>query len=204
MSPRCVRRTALAGLVVAGAVTLPGMRRFVVVPAVFLVLVAMPAVASAQGAGGPPTFRDRVTEEFTLTDFCGTGESVDVVQSTVGNGWETEDAFRLTFRTQSTFTYGDNTLLEIDAGRLVAHTVATTPDGGHTDQVVETGISAALRAPGGGALTLDHGYLEFLTTFDQNDEFVGSELLKEAGGHPVFENGVFCDFATEALGIATT
>jgi hypothetical protein len=204
MSTRCTWRTALAGLFAAGAVTLPGMRRFIVVPAVLLVLVAMPAVASAQGAGGPPTFRDRLTDEFTLTDFCGTGESVEVVQNIVGNGWETEDGFRMTFRTHWTYTYGDNTLLEIDAGRLLAHTVATTPEGGHTDQVVQTGISAALRAPGGGVLTQDHGYLEFLTSFNENNEFEGSVLLKEAGGHPVFENGVFCDFATEALGIPTT
>ena len=188
MSTRCTRRKALAGLVVAGAVA----------------LVAMPAVASAQGAGGPPTFRDRFTDEFTLTDFCGTGESVEVVQNIVGNGWETDDGFRMTFRTHQTYTYGDNTLLEIDAGRVVAHNVSTTPEGGHTDLVVQTGISAALRAPGGRPLTQDHGYLEFLTTFDENDQFEGSELLKEAGGHPVFENGVFCAIATEALGIPTT
>jgi hypothetical protein len=188
MSTRCASRRALAGLAAAGAIA----------------LVAMPAVASAQGAGGPPTFQDRFTDEFTQTDFCGTGESVEVVENVVGNGWETEDAFRLTFRVQTTYTYGDNTLIELDAGRLLAHTVETTPEGGHTDQVVETGIRAALRAPGGGALTLDHGYLEYLASFDENDEFEGAELLKEAGGHPVFENGVFCDFATEALGIPTT
>ncbi len=78
------------------------------------------------------------------------------------------------------------------------------PQRWHTDQVVQTGISAALRAPGGGVLTLDHGYLEFLASSDENGEFLGDELLKEAGGHPVFEHGVFCEFATEALDIPTT
>jgi hypothetical protein len=53
-------------------------------------------------------------------------------------------------------------------------------------------------------LTLDHGYLQYLASFDENGDFVGVETLKEAGGHPVFESGIFCEAAIEALGIPTS
>src|SRR5829696_644661 len=102
------------------------MRRFVVIPAVLLLFAAvMPAAASAQSA---PDERARFTDEFVDEDFCGTGESVQVVENTVANVWglEGEDTFKLTFRTRLTLTYGDRTLVEIDAGRVDVQRVEGT------------------------------------------------------------------------------
>ena len=68
------------------------MRRCVLIPAVLVLLaVAMPAVASAQGA---PDFRDRFTDEFTDDDFCGTGASVDIAEKGVFNVWARHDRGR--------------------------------------------------------------------------------------------------------------
>src|SRR5215218_9048361 len=52
--------------------------------------------------------------------------------------------------------------------------------GPRTDLVVETGVRAALRVPGQGTLTLDHGLLSYLVSFDENGDFVGVEVLKDA------------------------
>jgi hypothetical protein len=75
--------------------------------------------------------------------------------------------------------------------------------GPRTDLVVETGIRAALQVPGQGTLTLDHGLLSYLVSFDENGDFLSVEVLKDAGGHPAFDSDVFCDAAIEALGIPT-
>jgi hypothetical protein len=178
------------------------MRRFILIPAVLMALAVMPAGASAQG---PPDERARFTDEFTDPDFCGTGASVDVVERTVANVWglEGEDTFKLTFRSRLTFTYGDNTLIEMDAGRVDVRRLQGEFPGPRTDFVVETGIRAALRVPGEGMLTLDHGYLAYLVSFDENGDFVGVQVLKEAGGHPAFDSDVFCEAAIDALGIPT-
>lgn len=177
------------------------MRRFIL-PAVLVALAVMPAAASGQGA---PDERARFTDEFVDEDFCGTGATVQVVENTVANVWglEGEDTFKVTFRSKFTFTYGDRTLIEIDAGRVDVQRAEGTFPGPRTDLVVETGIRAALRVPGQGMLTLDHGYLKYLVSFDENGEFLGVEVLKDAGGHPAFDSEVFCDVATEALGIPT-
>jgi hypothetical protein len=75
------------------------------------------------------------------------------------------------------------------------------PEGAHTELITATGLRAFLLVPGEGAVTLDHGFIQFLATFDENGEFVGLEVLKEAGGHPAFQSEVFCDAAVAALGI---
>ena len=180
------------------------MRRACVVPAVLLMLlVVMPGSASAQGGHGAPDFQDRFTEEFVDDDFCGTGASVEVVEKTVGNGWglEGEESFIFTFRSRLSFTYGDTTIYAQNAGRVNVQRVEGEFPGPRTDLVVETGIRAALRVPGEGMLTLDHGLLSYLVSFDEEGEFVSVEVLKDAGGHPAFDSDVFCDAAIEALGI---
>ena len=179
------------------------MRLSILISALLVALAVMPAAASAQGGLGAPDFHDRFTDEFMDEDFCGTGASVQVVESTVANGWEGEDTFNLTFRSTFSFTYGDRTIFEVDAGRVDVERVEGEFPGPRTELVVETGIRAALRVPGQGALTLDHGYIEYLLSFDENGEFAGVELLDEAGGHPAFDSEVFCEAATNALGIPT-
>jgi hypothetical protein len=179
------------------------MRRFILIPAVLVVLALMPAAASAQGGLGAPDFRDRFTDEFVDEDFCGTGAGVMVVDSIVANVWEEDGVLvKFTFRASSSFTYGDTTVYALSAGRVFQVTQGD-PEGAHTELVTETGLRAFLRVPGEGAVTLDHGFLRFLATFDENGDFVGVEVLRDVGGHPAFQSEVFCDAAVAALGIPT-
>jgi len=181
------------------------MRRSTLIPVVLVALAVMPAGASAQGGHGAPDFQDRFTEEFVADDFCGTGASVEIVENTVANGWglEGEDFFILTFRTRLSFTYGDTTIYAQNAGRVDVERVEGEFPGPRTDFVVEAGIRGALRIPGQGTLTLDHGLLSYLVSFDQTGEFLSVEVLKDAGGHPAFDSDVFCEAAIDALGIPT-
>jgi hypothetical protein len=168
-----------------------------------MLLAVVPGTASAQGGLGAPDFKDRFTVEVVEEDFCGTGASVQVVESIVGNVWEQDGVFvKLTFRGRVSFTYGDTTVYALSAGRVFQVTQGD-PAGAHTELVTETGLRAFLRVPGEGAVTLDHGFLQFLATFDENGDFVGLEVLREAGGHPAFQSEVFCDAAVAALGIPT-
>ena len=180
------------------------MRRFVFVSALLVVLMAVvPGIASAQGGLGAPDFKDRFTDEFVDEDFCGTGASVQVVEEVVGNVWERERVFKATFRSRLSFTYGDTTIYEQAAGR--DYVVAEGDvEGAHTELFVATGLRAFLLVPGEGPVSLDHGFIEFLVTFDENGEFVGVEVLKDAGGHPAFQSELFCDVAVAALGIPVT
>ena len=180
------------------------MRRICLVPAMLVMLLAVvPGTASAQGGLGAPDFKDRFTDEFVEEDFCGTGASVQVVDSIVGNVWEEDGVVvKFTFRSRTSFTYGDTTVYALSAGRVV-EVIEGDPEGAHTSLVTETGVRAFLRVPGEGAVTLDHGFLQFLVTFDENGDFVGVEVLRDAGGHPAFDSEVFCDAAVAALGIPT-
>ncbi len=176
------------------------MRHFILIPAVLIALAVMPAGASAQG---PPDERERFTDEFVAPDFCGTGASVQVVESTVANVWEGEDTFKLTFRSSLALTYGDTTVYALNTGRVDVQRVEGEFPGPRTELVVETGVRAMLRVPGQGVVTIDHGYLEYLVSFDENGDFVGVQVLKDAGGHPAFYDPVWCEAAVEALGIPT-
>jgi hypothetical protein len=178
------------------------MRRFVVASALLLmVMAAMPGIASAQGGLGAPDFKDRFTDEFVEENFCDTGASVQVVETVVGNVWERDGVFvKATFRATASFTFGDATIYVQSAGRDFVVTEGDV-EGAHTELVTATGLRAALRVPGEGALSLDHGFIQFLATFDEDGEFVDAEVLREAGGHPAFQSEVFCDVAVAALGI---
>ena len=179
------------------------MRRSILIPAVLLVLGMMPAAASAQGGLGAPDFHDRFTAEFEAPDFCGTGVTVQGVEMTIANGWEDADTFKLTFRSTVSLTYGDRTIFLHGAGRTIFELIEGDFGGAQTDLGVENGVRASLRVPGQGAVTLDHGFLKYVVELDENGNVVNVELLKDAGGHPDFSDGVICEAAVAALGIPT-
>jgi hypothetical protein len=69
-------------------------RRVFLVPAVLVMLLAVvPGTSSAQGGLGAPDFKDRFTDEFVDDDFCGTGATVQVVETVVANVWERDGVF---------------------------------------------------------------------------------------------------------------
>jgi hypothetical protein len=178
------------------------MRRFILIPAVLAALAVMPAAVFAQGA---PDEQERFTDEFVDPDFCGTGTAVDVVEQTVFQIWglEGEDTFKVTFRSRVAITYGDTTVYALSTGRIDVYRVEGEFPGPRTDHVAETGVRSMLRVPGQGVVTIDHGLLTYLASFDENGDFVDVEVLKDAGGHPDFFDPVWCEAATEALGIPT-
>lgn len=167
--------------------------------------LALPAVApGAPVVKGSPTFHAREQEDYVLQDFCGTGESVPVHAEFRATVWEDDPgAFKETLNRKNYYTYAGVTLVEHVAGRTLAFVVSAGPGAARTEEVVETGLRAKLKLPRGGVLTSDHGFLHYLISFDEEDNFVGIELLDEHGGHPAFTSGgvAWCEAATAAFGL---
>jgi hypothetical protein len=179
-------------------------RHFILIPALLMVFAMMPTAASAQSGLGAPDFQDRFTAEFEDPDFCGTGVTVQGVEKTISNGWEDADTFKLTFRSTVSLSYGDRTIFLHGAGRSVFELIEGEFGSAQIDLGVENGVRAFVRVPGQGAVTLDHGLLKYVVELNEFGDVVNVELLKDAGGHPDFTDGVFCEAAVAGLGIPTT
>jgi len=173
------------------------MRRLI--PAALLaagVLIVSPGVASAA-----PGFHDRFDDTFDLPDFCGSGVTVQVRDVVVGNGHESDTRLTVSFNEKVTFTYGGRSITSHAAGRLVIELVeGDSFEGPHTEFVIETGVRAQLKVPGGGLVQSDAGNLQFFGTFDENGDF-DFEIVNDAGHHEQFQSDVFCDAALPLLGI---
>jgi hypothetical protein len=163
--------------------------------------LVLPPVAAAGPVKGPPSFHERIVEDFVDDDFCGTGADVSVHFEGRATVWETEDAFKILFSNKTWLTYNDVTLVDQFAGRTVE--VAAPPQSGaaETREVIETGLRAKLKLANGKVLTTDHGLLRYLVHFDAEGEFLGIEVLRDRGGHPAFQSDVWCEAATAAFGI---
>ena len=169
--------------------------------AVLTCALVLPAVAAAGPVTGPPSFHERIVEDFVDDDFCGTGADVSVHFEGLATGWETEDAFKVLFNDKTWFTYNGVTLVDQFSGRTVD--IAAPPQSGaaETREVIETGLRARLKLANGKVLTTDHGLLHYLVNFDADGEFLGIEVLRDRGGHPAFGSDVWCEAATAAFGI---
>jgi hypothetical protein len=175
---------------------------FVLALAALAVAVALPAVApAAPVVKGAPTFHDRFVEDFVDANFCGTGESVSIHIEGRETVWEREGAFKLVTNVEASFTHEGLTLVALNAGRLLAVVVPAQAGAARTEEVIETGLRAQLKLPHGGVLTSDHGLLHYLISFDENDEVVDVDVLRDRGGHPAFDSDVFCEAATAAFGL---
>jgi hypothetical protein len=180
------------------------MQRPYLIPAfaALAVALALPAVApAAPVVKGPPTFHAHEEEDFFETDFCGTGETVSVHSEFRATVWEDDPGvFKEILNRKDYYTYGDVTLVGHFAARFLV--VVTGEEGGaRTEERIETGLKAKLKLPNGGVLTSDHGFLHYLISFDEEDNFVGIELVEEHGGHPGFTSDAWCEAATAAFGL---
>ena len=169
--------------------------------AAFTIAFALPAAAAAGPVNGPPSFHERVVEDFVDEDFCGTGADVAVHFEGRATVWEGEDAFKIVFDDKTWLTYDGVTLIEHSAGRLVEIDVAPQGGAAETVEVIETGLRAKLKLANGRVLTSDHGLLHYLVSFDADGEFLGVEVVRDRGGHPAFLSDVWCEAATAAFGI---
>jgi hypothetical protein len=177
-------------------------RWFIPALAALAFALALPAAApAAPVVKGPPTFHDRVVEDFVDDDFCGTGASVSIHVEDRATVWEGEDAFKVVFNSEVLFTHEGVTLVARNAGRVLGIVVPAQDGAARTEEVVETGLRARLKLSNGGVLTSDHGLLHYLISFDENGEVVDVEVLRDRGGHPAFASDVFCEAATGAFGL---
>ena len=182
--------------------------RIVVLIAGLLALLVAPATSVA-GPGGAPAFHDHGTFEDVETNFCGTGESVDVAGRFNFKGWVAETGgdptqeVMTTFNYAVTFTNPDNDLAVVDsaAGSITNEIVEGLESGAHTHRFVENGLRAKLKLPHGGVLTHDRGTLTYEVSFDEAGEFVSLEVISVHGPHPAFESDAWCDAAIDALGL---
>jgi hypothetical protein len=163
--------------------------------------LALPAVAAANPISGPPSFHDRVVEDFVVDDFCGTGADVAVHFEGHATVWEVEDAFKVLFNEKSLLTYNGVTLVEQFVGRSVGIDVPPLGGAAETVEIIETGLRAKLRLANGRVLTSDHGLLHYFVSFDADGNFLGVDVLRDRGGHPAFNSDVWCEAATAAFGI---
>jgi hypothetical protein len=174
-----------------------------------LALVVFFALPVAGLAGpGKPTFHERETNTFTDPNFCGTGEAVvisDAFKAIVRigeTGGDPEQDLKVTFTSQTTFTAENgNVLTAHSAGLFLNEIIAGLESGPHTHEFVERGVRSQLKVPGGGVLVIDAGSLTHRISFDANDEVTAFEIVSVHGPHPQFDGDVFCEVATEALGL---
>lgn len=175
---------------------------FIAALAALALALALPAVAPAAPViKGPPSFHDRFVDDFVIDDFCGTGEPVSFHVEGRETVWEREDAFKVVLNSKASVTHGDVTLVELNAGRILGIVLSSGNGAARTEEIVETGLRATLKLPNGGVLTSDHGLLHYVISFDENDEFLSVEVLRDRGGHPAFDSDVFCEAATAAFGL---
>jgi hypothetical protein len=168
-------------------------------------VLAGPAVVDAAA----PAFRDRIDATYEIPDFCGSGVTVQAHERTIAQGWETDRTFRISFNSRTTYTYGDRSVSDHWAGSGRARLVEGDLDGAHVEFLQENGLRAYLKAPGVGTVTRDAGNLQFYVTFaedgddeDTDPDFVGIEVVKDAGHHPDFYDPVWCTAALDLLGIS--
>jgi hypothetical protein len=163
--------------------------------------LALPGVTAAGPISGPPSFHERLVEDFIDEDFCGTGADVSVHFEGRATVWEGEDAFKVVFNDKAWLTYNGVTLVDHFSGRSAD--VPAPPQNGaaETREVIETGLRAKLKLANGRVLTSDHGLLHFLISFDAEGDVVDIEILREHGGHTAFNSDVWCEAATTAFGI---
>lgn len=127
------------------------MRSFSLVAAT-VALLAIPATAGA-GPGGGPAFHDHGTFAEVDTNFCGTGETVNLAGRFNFKGWIAETGGDPTQEVKTTFNYSvtitnpDNGKSVVDsaAGSVTNEIVADTEAGPHTHRFVDNGLRAKLK-----------------------------------------------------------
>jgi hypothetical protein len=153
--------------------------------------------------GSPPTvIHDRVADEFTDANFCGSGLTVDVDVAGVQNVRLDGDSFRSSGQVRAVLTNPENgnAVILSSAGQMRAELVSGDPDGLHTIHATFRGLAQKIQTADGSVLLRDAGVITFADTFD-GQEFVGSEIVVNKGPHPQADSGftLFCETVVPAL-----
>jgi len=144
------------------------------------------------------------TDSFADTDYCGTGQTVDlafdgrftvpVTPNTSGTSWNNSES-----RAVLTNPATGATVLTHSAYRFTSMVISGDPDGVHTVQALFAGDAETIRDVHGGVLARDAGNLVVEATFDGGD-FVSAEIVSDHGDHSLFANGD-CSVLVPALGL---
>jgi hypothetical protein len=175
--------------------------------AVLLVAVVAPTGALAI-VTGPPDERFRDVGTDVDTDFCGTGETVNIAFNVRGNLWvlpeDPEDFAKLTQSGKVTFTNPENgkSVLLTFAGQTTNTIVSGDPDGVHTHVYTTKGLPEKIRTVHGAVLTRDAGLIVERVTFDADDAVIDYQATWK-GPHPEAASNfeLFCEVMTGALAL---
>ena len=135
---------------------------------------AIPALAA-----GPD--HDTIRGTDVDTDFCGTGQTVNLTFVGTFNGWE-DKAFG---HIRRTWTNPDNEISVWDSfsgGGTVS--VIDDGDGAYTIVTVREGQPFRLQYTGGSLVLQDAGLVVFYDHFDADDTYLGTDVVVIGGPHP--------------------
>lgn len=161
-------------------------------------LLLVLAIAPATFAAGP--IHENIQGTDVDSDFCGTGQTVNVEFKGVFNGWE-DKAFG---HVSNTWTNPENGLSVISSfsggGRFID--VIDDGDGAYTIVTDRVGMPEQIRLANGPLLTQDVGRVIFYDHFDADDNYLGTDVVVH-GPHPGLESGfdLWCEVMIETLGL---
>jgi hypothetical protein len=147
-------------------------------------------------------FTDSGTD--TDTDFCGTGQTVNISFDVRGTEFldPNQADFKVTLQGKVLFTnpLNGNTVILHFGQQFLETTLSGDPEGLHTVEATTKGLPELFRTKHGGVLTRDAGYITFVATFD-GDEFISDEIVINRGPHPQADSEfeLFCEIMTTAL-----
>lgn len=174
------------------------MKAFKLTLALAVLLAAALGPASVLAAG---PVHELVRGTDTDTDFCGTGETVDVSFEGVFNGFE-DQAYG---HVSNTWTNPENGASVVDSFSGGGSFVGAFDDGGgaYTLAYARVGMPEQLRLLQGPVLAQDVGRVIFYDHFDANDDYLGTDVVVVGGPHPFLESStdLFCSLMIEALGL---
>lgn len=166
------------------------------------VVVASFMALAGPAAGSPAVVHDRVADEFTDTNFCGTGLAIDVEVAGVQNVHFDGNALRGSGQVRAVISNpaNGNAVIVSSAGQFRTELISGDPDGLHTFRATFKGLAENVQTAHGQVLLRDAGVITFADTFD-GQNFVGSEVLVSKGPHPEADSGfrLFCAMVVPVL-----
>ena len=128
-------------------------------------------------------------------DFCGTGQTVNLSQKGVFNGWD-DKAFG---HIQTTWTNPANGIAIYDSFSGGGWLQFIDDGGGaYTISTTRVGQPARLQYVGGPLITNDAGVIVIHDHFDADDNYLGTDVVVVRGPHPGF-GADFCATMIDAL-----
>jgi hypothetical protein len=168
--------------------------------AVALAMTLAPASVLAAHNGWTKVDHQRVSTTDPDTNFCATGETVNIVVHGVQNTWTNANgAQKVTghLRTRYTNPANGQWAVASSSGRTMSWRV-DNPDGSYTLITSYRGQMVKIRVHGHHAVRLhDAGYVTYLAHYDATDTYLGTDV-KEHGQRAASD---FCTVMTDVLGL---